>query len=243
VRLATRALVVVVLAASTVMLGGGRPAVPDRGTGPAGLDPAQFTTRIDNPFWPMTPGSRWVYRETDAGGDEHRVEVTVTERTKTILGVQARVVRDVVIEDGRVREATDDWYAQDRQGNIWHLGETKDGDAAGTSTTHESWQAGVAGAQPTIVVPGDPDPGTVYRQQRAAIQVLTSNTTAKVPYGSFDQLVITRESTPLEPGQIEHEFYARGVGPVLAVTVAGGSGQEELVRFVPDRTGGTGLGR
>jgi hypothetical protein len=240
VRLATRALVVVVLAASTVVLGGGRPAAPDRGTGPVGLDPAQFTTRIDNPFWPMTPGDRWVYLETDADGDQQRVVVTVTARTKTVLGIQARVVRDVVTKDGRVQEANDDWYAQDRQGNLWHLGEAKHlggGEQLAASDLRQ------AGAVPRVVVPADPDPGTIYRQQRAATQVLSADTRAKVPYASFDNLVITRESTPLEPTQVEHEFYARGVGPVLAVTVSGDSSREELVYFDPDRTADTGRGR
>jgi hypothetical protein len=242
VRLVTRALVVVVLAASTVVLGGGRPAAPDRETGSAGLDPAQFTTRIDNPFWPMTPGDRWVYVETDADGDQQRVEVTVTARTKTILGIQARVVRDVVTKDGRVQEANDDWYAQDRQGNLWHLGEAKHLGGGEQLAASHLRQAAVAGAQPTVVVPADPDPGTIYRQPRAATQVLSADTRAKVPYASFDHLVITRESTPQEPTQVEHEFYARGVGPVLAVTVSGESSREELVYFDPDRTGGTARG-
>jgi hypothetical protein len=236
VRLATRALVVVVLAASTVVATGTRRSTPMDEGPPVWLDPVQFTTRIDNPFWPMTPGNRWVYRETDGTGDQQRVEVTVTRQTKTILGIRARVVRDVVVEDGRVQEVTDDWYAQDRQGNIWQLGERKHGDAGAKLAAGDSWEAGVANAQPTIVVPGNPDPGTVYRQRRAALQVLNSASRAEVPYGFFDQLVITREWGPLEPRQVEHEFYARGVGPVLAVTVSGGSGREELVGFDHART-------
>jgi hypothetical protein len=244
-RLARRALVVVLLAAATTVIAVGRPAPPVREARPARLDPAGFSTRIDNPFWPMTPGSRWVYRETDADGEARRVEVTVLRRTKTVLGIEARVVRDVVTEGGRVRESTDDWFAQDLQGNIWHLGEIGrefwDGRAA---TMHESWQAGVGGAQPAIVVPADPDPGMVYRPQRAAaIQVLSAGMRASVPYGSFDHLVITRESsTPQEPRRVEHEFYAQGVGPVLAITMSGGSGREELVRFDDARTVGRARG-
>ena len=245
-RLARRALVVVLLAAATTVIAVGRPAPPGREARPARLDPAGFSTRIDNPFWPMTPGSCWVYRETDADGEARRVEVTVLRRTKTVLGIEARVVRDVVTEGGRVRESTDDWFAQDLQGNIWHLGEIgrefRDGRAA---TMHESWQAGVGGAQPAIVVPADPDPGMVYRPQRAAaIQVLSAGMRASVPYGSFDHLVITRESsTPQEPRRVEHEFYAQGVGPVLAITVSGGSGREELVRFDDARGGDRAPGR
>jgi hypothetical protein len=223
VRLATRLLVIVLLAAATAAVGGRRPAPPGHHGHPLGLDPAQFTTRIDHPFWPMTPGSRWVYRETDGHGGERRVEVTVTGRTKRVLGIEARVVRDVVVEGGQVRAATDDWFAQDRQGNLWQLGEVEHG------------------ARPTLVLPADPGPGTIYRQYHAATQVLSSARKASVPYGFFDHLIITRESTDLEPA-VEHEFYARGVGPVLAITVSGGSGREELLHFEPARTADTGLG-
>ena len=231
-----RALVVVLLAGSTVALGGARPSAPAGGGGPAILDPGGFTTRIDNPYWPMAPGSRWVYRETAPEGDAHRVEVTVTGRTTTVLGVEARVVRDVVVEHGRPLEATDDWYAQDTQGNLWQLGEVRHEFGGAETSTAGSWEAGVDGAQPVLVLPAHPDPGTIYRQTDAAVQVLSAGTTAKVPYGSFERVLVTEESASLEPGQVEHEFYARGVGPVLAVTVSGGSGREELVGFEGART-------
>lgn len=94
-----------------------------QGSEPIELDPADFVARIDNPYWPMAPGSRWIYRETDAEGNEQKVEVTVTDRTKTIMGVGATVVHDVVTEDGALVEDTLDWYAQDIAGNIWYLGE------------------------------------------------------------------------------------------------------------------------
>src|SRR5688572_24652211 len=95
-----------------------------RGSEPVNLNPADFTTRIDNPYWPMRQGSRWVYRETDSEGTVQRVVVTVTRRTKMIAnGVRARVVHDVVTEGGQPVEVTDDWYAQDSAGNVWYLGE------------------------------------------------------------------------------------------------------------------------
>jgi hypothetical protein len=229
VRLALRALVVVLLAGATTVITTGRPSAP---RDEARLDPAEFSTRIDNPFWPMAPDSRWVYREADEDGAERRVEVTVTRRTRLVQGVEARVVQEVVTEEGRVQEATEDWFAQDRSGNLWHLGEAgREYHNGRARPTPESWQAGVDGAQATIVVPGRPDPGMLHRPERAAAtQVLSSATRAKVPYGSFEQLVITKESTPLEP-RVEHEFYARGVGPVLAITVSGGTGREELLRY------------
>jgi hypothetical protein len=221
-----RALVVVVLAASTVALAGARPSPPAGDPGPARLDPGRFTTRIDNPFWPMAPGRRWVYRETDGAGDTHRVEVTVTDRTVRALGVEARVVRDVVSSKGRPREVTDDWFAQDLQGNLWQLGE-----------------AGHEFAQPVLVLPARPDPGDIYRQPGAVVRVLDDATTAKVPYGSFQRVLVTQELGSSEPDRAEHEFYARGIGPVLAVTVSGGSGREELVGFHDARSGGTATGR
>jgi hypothetical protein len=243
VRLLVRALVVVVLATSTVALGGGRPSPPAGDAGPARLDPGRFTTRIDNRFWPMAPGSRWVYRETDGAGEERRVEVTVTGRTVRVLGIEARVVRDVAYQQGRPREVTDDWFAQDLQGNLWQLGEVSHEPAGTATSTARSWRAGVDGAGPVLVLPARPAPGTVFRRAHAAVQVLSAGTRAKVPYGSFRGVLVTEELGSLEPGQVEHEFYASGVGPVLAVTVSEGSGREELIGFEDARTGGTATGR
>ena len=240
-RLLVRALVVVALAASTVAIAGGPPP-PAGDAGPDRLDPARFTTRIDNPFWPMAPGSRWVYRETGGDSRQQRVEVTVTDQTVQVQGVEAGVVRDVVFEEGRPREVTDDWFAQDCQGNLWQLGEaTLAFGGTGTSAA-ESWRAGVAGAEPVLVLPARPDPGTVYEQPDAVVQVLSA-TTAKVPLGSFKRVLVTQERGALEPGHVEHEFYAPGVGPVLAVTVSEGSRREELVGFEAVRTGDRATGR
>jgi hypothetical protein len=205
---------------------------------PVHLDPARFTARIDNPWWPMKPGNRWVYRETDAQGNEQRIDVTVTGRTKKILGIEARVVHDVASSNGQVVEDTYDWYAQDDQGNVWYMGEdTKEYQNGRVASTEGSWEGGVDGAQPGVVVPAHPRPGMAYRQEyyksqaEDAAQVLSLGRKAKVPYGAFANLLITKEFTPLEPGVVEHKFYAPGVGQVLAVTVSGGSSREELVQF------------
>ena len=205
---------------------------------PVHLDPARFTARIDNPWWPMTPGNRWVYRETDAQGNQQRIEVTVTNQTKRILGIDARVVHDVATTNGQVQEDTYDWYAQDDRGNVWYMGEdTKEYQNGKVTSTEGSWQAGVDGAQPGILIPAHPKPGMAYRQEyykgqaEDGAQVLSLGRRAKVPYGVFGNLVITKEFTPLEPGVVEHKFYAPGVGQVLAVTVSGGSSREELVEF------------
>jgi hypothetical protein len=203
------------------------------------LDPAKFTTNIDNPYWPMKPGSRWVYRETDSDGARQRVVVTVTRRTKLIAnGVTARVVHDVVTEDGKPVEVTDDWYAQDRAGNIWYLGEDTTEYENGKPVSKEgSFEAGVDGAEAGVIMPAHPRVGMRYRQEyykghaedRARIFSLRER--AEVPFGFFRQTLMTREENPLEPRVLEYKFYARGVGPVLAVSVSGGSDREELVRF------------
>ena len=120
---------------------------------------------IDNPYWPMAPGSRWVYRETDGKGGVMKVVVTVTDRTKTIDGIAATVVHDVVSEDGKVVEDTFDWYAQDRWGNVWYLGEDTTEYEDGKASTAGSWEAGVDGAQAGVILPGQPEVGQAYRQE------------------------------------------------------------------------------
>ena len=196
------------------------------------LDPDDFSAKIDNPYWPMSPGSKWVYREGEA-----RVEVTVTKQTRKIIGIEARVVHDVLKADGKVKEDTFDWYAQDESGNIWYLGEnTKEFEQGSKVSTEGSWEAGVDGAQPGVLLPGEPKKGLSYRQEyykgeaEDAAEVLSVDARARVPVGSFEQLLLTKEYTPLEPNVVEHKFYAKRVGPILAVTVSGGSGREELVQ-------------
>ena len=248
-RRSSLALLVVLLAASTAACGGGPKASGDPfgGTsapspfpgraGPVRLDPARFSSHIDHPYWPMRPGSRWTYREVDPKGGRRRVEVTVGDQTRTILGVEARVVHDALTVDGRLVEQTDDWYAQDADGNVWYFGEQTREFHDGTATAKGSWQAGVDGARPGILLHAHPLPGMSYQQERYdgraedRATVLSLGMRAKVPYGFFDHLLITKEWTPLEPSVLEHKFYAPGVGPVLAITVSGGSGREELLRF------------
>jgi hypothetical protein len=223
---------VAVLAVALLAGCGGESEQLPQGAETVELDSADFTTEIDNPWWPMTPGSRWVYREGD-----QRVEVTVMRDTKAILGIEARVVHDVVTEDGEVVEDTFDWYAQDDEGNVWYLGEdTKEYDG-GEVSTEGSWEAGVDGAQPGILLPADPKVGLAYRQEHYAghaedqAEVIGLEESATVPYGSFKGLLMTEDTTPLDPGLVERKLYARDVGPVLALTVKGGSGREELLRF------------
>ena len=225
-------------AAVAVAAGPGSDPLP-QGSERVHLDPARFTTRIDNPYWPMKPGSRWVYRETDAEGTRQRVVVTVTDKVKRIAnGITARVVHDVVTEHGRPVEVTDDWYAQDEAGNLWYLGEaTTDYEDGKPVSTAGSWEAGVDGAQAGVVMPARPAPGLAYRQEHYRgeaedqASIVSLHEQAEVPAGHFRRVLMTRDVNPLEPKVLEFKFYARGVGPVLAVSVSGGSDREELIRF------------
>jgi len=210
-----------------------------QGSEPVTLNPADFTTRIDNPYLPMAPGSRWVTRETDAAGGRQHGVVKVTHRTRKIAdGVIARVVSDVVSEHGRLVEKTRDWYAQDSAGNVWYLGEHTTAYRKGKpASTEGSWEAGVDGAQPGVVMPAAPRDGLAYRQEYYAGhaedngEIVGVDEQAEVPFGHFTHVLMTNETTPLEPRVLEFKFYARGVGPVLAISVSGESDREELLRY------------
>jgi hypothetical protein len=209
-----------------------------KGSEPVKLDPTDFTTRIDNPYWPMAPGDKWVYRETDEG-TEKRVEVTVTDRTKRVAnGIEARVVHDVVTEDGQRVEVTDDWYAQDRDGNVWYLGEdTAEYENGKVTTRSGSFETGVDGAQAGIIMPADPRDGMAYRQEyykgeaEDKAEVLSTDEQVEVPFGYFEGALMTKDLVPLEPKVSEYKLYAKDVGPVLTVKTSGGSGREELISY------------
>jgi hypothetical protein len=235
-RRTTAALATALIAALVSCGGGSSDTALPQGSEAVSLDPADFTTEITNPYWPMSPGDRWAYRETDGQGGEQKVEVTVTDRTKTIAGIEARVVHDVVSEDGQLVEDTFDWYAQDADGNIWYLGEdTKEFENGKVTTTAGSWEHGVDGAQAGIAVPAAPEPGLEYRQEYYAgeaedtASVLSLDEWVQVPAGSFRNVLMTKDYTPLHPEILEHKFYAQGTGPVLVLGISGGSDREELL--------------
>jgi hypothetical protein len=229
----------IALAIATTACGGGSSASTlPQGSEPFEVDPADFTTEIDNPYWPMSPGSRWVYRETNANGDVQRNDVIVTNETKTIMGIEAVVVHDTVRQGGQLTEDTYDWYAQDSDGNVWYLGEDTTEYESGNPTTKEgSWEAGVDGALGGIVVPAHLEPGLTYREEyyeghaEDGAEVLSLNAHAKVPNGTYDSLLQTRNFSPIEPDVVEEKFYASGVGVVLEITVSGGTDRGELIRF------------
>src|SRR5215204_1028305 len=218
--------------------GSGSPQDLPQGAEPVQPDPQGFTTRIDNPYWPMDPGTRWTYSETDQEGARLKVVVTVSDETKKIAnGVIARVVRDTVTENGEIIEDTFDWYAQDEEGNIWYLGEnTAEFENGKLKTKEGSFEAGVDGALSGIIMPADPEDGMRYRQEyyegeaEDNGEVLSTREMAEVPNGRYDHALLTKDTTPIEPNVLEYKLYAKGVGPVLTLAVSGGPGsREELI--------------
>jgi hypothetical protein len=215
-----------VLAAPALTSSAGEPAAS---TSPA-FDPRHFTNPVDNAWFPLTPGLVTRLHGTD--GDERFVEkVRITHRTKKIAGVSAVVVRDVVRRpDGTLAEATDDWYADDDQGNVWYLGEdTATYDEHGNLEGREgSWEAGVRGAEPGIILPADPQPPTAtrleYSKGVAEDQAWVVQRLGRVntPGGRFTDVVRTLEWSRLEPRVVSQKFYAAGLGIVEERDLAAG---------------------
>jgi hypothetical protein len=196
------------------------------------LDPARFTTQIDNRWFPVIPGTTYVYTGVE-GGAHARDVVTVEHATITIAGVRCRVVRDLLYRRGHLAERTADWYAQDRSGNVWYFGEaTAELDRKGHVTSTEgSWTAGVKGAKPGIVMLAHPGVGKAYRQEFFKGQAEDFARVIGVfrgVVGGGPETVLTEEWTPLEPGVLDHKLYARGIGNVVERTVKGGNDNLEL---------------
>jgi hypothetical protein len=213
-----------------------RPSWVLKGSYKPSIDPTNFVTTIDNPYFPLAPGTAYHYKGI-SDATRQTDDMVVTDRTKQILGVTCVVVRDTVSEHGRAIERTFDWYAQDKQGNVWYMGENslerKNGRLVRAS---DSWQAGVNGGKPGIIMEGDPKPGDVYRQEyyppgggldRArVIRIVASK---RVPAGTYEQTLSTIEWSPVEP-QLEKKYYAAGVGEIAEQVVAGGHERFQLVR-------------
>lgn len=189
------------------------------------IDPANFGAVIDNPYFPLKPGTTFIYEGKTEKGNE-RNEVQVTSKTRMIMGVTCVEVEDKVMVDGVLEEGTLDWYAQDKQGNVWYFGEdSKEYDANGNVTsTHGSWEAGVNGAQPGIIMKANHVLNDTYRQEYLKgeaedwASIISLNETASVHFGSFKDALMTKEWSALKPAIIENKYYARGVGFILETT-------------------------
>lgn len=209
--------------------------IPDPSYDPS-IDPADYVDATDNPLWPLVPGTKYIYQ----AGDE-TIEVIVTNDTRQILGVTTTVVHDVVSVGEEIIENTYDWYAQDTAGNIWYFGEdTQEYEDGRVVSTEGSWEAGVDGAQPGIVMHAvQPATGLPYRQEYYACEaedmaeVVSLGESVTVPFGRFYNCLQTREFTPLEPGVNEYKYYAPGVGLVLEVDVRTGARTELIAVMLP----------
>lgn len=206
------------------------------------INPDDFvsTDIIGNDLFSLVSGNTMIFEGEDDEGGAVRVEVEYTNETKIILGVTCVVVRDKAYVNEELVEDTYDWYAQDNQGNVWYFGEdTKEIKNGVPVSTHGSWEAGVDGALPGIAMLANPLVGLWYRQEyfkgeaEDVAQILSLSATVTVPFGgTYNNCVQIAEWNLLEPGVIEHKFYAPGLGLVRAVAVKGGSDFEDLVDII-----------
>lgn len=215
-----------------LLLAAGSPAtglIPEASP-PVSVDPAKFSITIDNLYSPMLPGTTFVY-EGKSHGQQERVEVEITPDTRVVMGVTCRVVRDRVWSDGTLVEDTYDWFAQHESGDIWYFGEEskeiEDGKVVGTEG---SWEAGVDGAEPGVLIRAHPVVGDSYRQEyykgkaEDMAKVLRLDASVTTPLDSYKKCLQTEEWSPLEPGASEHKYYAPSIG--LVREAAAGSGSE-----------------
>ena len=207
--------------------------------GPAPYAPviaaSNFVSTIDNPFLPLVPGTTFYYLGQTSGGLESNV-VSVTHNTRVILGVTCVEVHDVGYIDGVLQEDTLDWYAQDKDGNVWYMGENSEEIVDGLIVSLEgSWTAGVDGAKPGIIMKAHPAIGDFYRQEFSLgtaediAEVISLTESVTVPVGPFTNCLETKETSPLEPDALERKFYAVGVGNILVIDDETGE-RLELVR-------------
>jgi hypothetical protein len=202
--------------------------------GPARYDPviapANFVRRVTNPFFPLPPGQTFVYEGQTMDGFLHN-DVIVTHKTRLIMGVMCTEVHDVVYLDGKLAEDTLDWFAQDRQGNVWYFGENTaefDTEIGRPVTLAGTFTAGINNDKPGIIMEANSVVGDFYRQEFALANaednalVVSLNTTVTVPAGTFMHCLKTLETTPLEPDARENKYYASGVGNVLTIDLETG---------------------
>ncbi len=198
--------------------------------------PSSFVAAVDNPYFPLPVGRTLVYRGTSDG--ERQIDREhVTPKTKTIQGVNATVVHDVVLTNGRTEEITNDWYAQDDQGNVWYLGEaTRVRLGNGHVDRSGSWTWGADGAQPGLIMEAHPQPPDAYRQEclngeaEDMAWIVDRGGRLKVPYGRVRHVIRSFEFARIEPNVVSEKGYAPGIGIVVERDLHGGDEFFELVR-------------
>jgi hypothetical protein len=208
---------------------------------PPKADPDNFPNgaNVTNRYFPLKVGKTYVYKGKE-DGESVTDRFTVTNQTKEfkINGgtVTGRVVHDRLFSGGELKEDTFDWFAQDKDGTVWYFGEdTKELDNGQVVSTEGSWEAGVNGAKPGIIMEAHPKVGDKYKQEDAkgvaedCAQILSLTASVKVPYASFSNVLKTKEFSLLEPGVVDNKWYAKKVGEVKEATVKGGNDFLNLV--------------
>jgi hypothetical protein len=224
-----------VIAIALIAVARGSAAGPAIGANALVFDPNNFVAVVDNAYFPLPVGRTLVYRGIKDGQTQRDV-VRVTSRTKVILGVTATVVSDIADHNGRVLERTSDWYAQDKQGNVWYLGEdTVHFGPNGSRDTSGSWQAGVNGAVPGIVMEANPRVPDSYRQEFLAGQaedtawIVKRGGWFRVPFGKVRNVLTSLEATRIEPGVYDQKIYGPGIGIIFERSL---SGVPEIAKLV-----------
>ncbi|MBM3144774.1 MAG: hypothetical protein FJ010_07350 [Chloroflexi bacterium] len=188
--------------------------------------PADFVAGVDNPYFPLLPGAQWVYEAKLENGTIERIEIEILAETRQVNGVTATILHDAVYVDGELMEDTYDWFAQDKEGNVWYLGEAVDNYENGVLVSHEgAWEWGVDGALPGVIMWADPAAhlNEAYYQEYYAGQaedmgqVLSVGESVTVPYGAFDRVVKTFDFSSLDSDLKENKFYAEGVGVIKEI--------------------------
>lgn len=208
------------------------------------FDPADFdesSIDIDNPWWPLTAGTQFVYEGfTVEDGEEipHRIVFTVTDLTKEIEGVQTVVVYDRDFSDDVLEEAELAFFAQDREGNVWHFGQYRETYDEVEFVGGRVWLIGnPAGAQAGIMMHADPRvdspdysqgyaPAPFNWTDRARVDEMGAETS--VAYGDYSDVLVIEEYNDEEPGAFQLKYYARGVGNVRVGWRGDDTQQEEL---------------
>jgi hypothetical protein len=205
------------------------------------ITPADFVDRVDNPYYPLIPSTKWVYEATLEDGSTERVELEILEETRVVNGVSATVLYDTVFVDGELVEETWDWFAQDKVGNVWYLGEEVNNFEDGVLKDNAgSWEWAVDGALPGVIMWADPTAhlGEIYYQEyypgeaEDTGQVMSTSENVTVPQGSYQNVLQTYDFSSLDSDLQEHKFYAPGVGLVKEIDLLTGE-EVVLLEFTP----------
>ena len=231
---------IVLLASVSACAPSPAPAAPAGAVYSVNLTPADFVAAIDNPYYPLTPGALYLYESSLADGTTESNKVEVLQETRQVNGVTATVVHDTVYVEGQLVEETFDWYAQDKDGNVWYLGEDVDNYENGALVDHAgSWEWGKDGALPGVIMWADPSAHmdeTYYQEFYAGEaedtgQVISLSESVSVPLGSYARVLQTYDASSLDPDLREHKFYAAGIGLIKENDLTTGE-EVVLIEFV-----------